>query len=495
MTLELSIEPAPGRHLAGASLPVAVVLKNAGAGSAEVPQDDELPFEFVLQPQSPGGRAYSLSQVVVQTQRMMDPLPSARVQLSPLAAGATRRYEADLATLGVEPLRPGRYALSVAWARAGAPRLASAPVALELAAPVVRSFATAASPRHERFGQVVLESGGPQPRVLQRVAGEDRPADGPWHDVPGGAAPGAVQAVAAGLPSPGDTAPGGGPDDGTRWLGVLQQGPGGPALSAAIVQGAAVFRRIDPLPLGVAVADLAPVGWQARREQASFVALGKGADGRLRLVLAAFAVGGQSGVRAVPIDDVAGPARWAVRFHGAGAPLKLDLVTVESRAGRWRVVQRVVDFSSGQAAAPVVLDEDAAPVVALALDPLKGLGGPDAVDVLAGLAGPPAQLRLRRLALAGGAPVAEGRFALPVDAAGRPAQDWQLSPPAHPRRVAVARLGDQLIGRALGPGGVAAQIVDAAAPQATLLQLRAIGSGLWATWIDPALGLRFAAVP
>lgn len=187
------------------------------------------------------------------------------------------------------------------------------------------------------------------------------------------------------------------------------------------------------------------------------------------------------------------PSRWLTRFHGAGAPLKVDLVSVELQDGRTRLMSRSVDFGTGRSAAPVVLSEGSEAVAALALEPVKG-PGPDAVDVLYAVAGPSPKMLFRRLPLAGGKPLEESAFGVPVDASGQAPVDWQLSPPAHAQRVAAARFGDQLIGRHLASGGKGF-VLEAQAQGASLLQLRAVGPALWACWADHSTGLRFAKIP
>lgn len=486
MAIELKIDAPPGRFLAGGPLPVNVTLKNSSSSILQAPEAAfQSVFEYGLQSLDPNGHSYSLSAISARYERSDDHLPKRPIATSALAAGAVRNYSADLSALSAQPLAPGRYQLTAAFADPGG-RVQSPPIAIELFLPRLRALSSVSAVEDARLGQVLIEVGADQSTtVLQRESVDERPDDGRLYPRVKVTAPLQIQGVAV--------AAEGEPARGVRWFAWLQNGPGGAAIGAGVAQGDAVFKRIDPVPLGMPVAELAPAGWQGNQEAASFAALAKAADGRLGLVVAAFSATGKSGVRTVALDGMAVPSRWMLRFHGAGAPLKLDLVSAEQAGGQWRVVRRAVDIGVGSVSVPVVLSEGPEPVAALALEPVKG-NGPDVVDVLYAASGTQPRMLFRRLPLAGGKPLEESAFGIPLDAGGAPPADWQLSPTAYPQRVAAARFGGQLIGRHLSAGGKGF-VLDAQAQGAGLLQLRSAGAALWATWVDTAQGLRFAKVP
>ena len=487
MSIELKIEAAPGRFASGAALPVKVTLKNTGNEVLQAPEAMfQDVFEYSLQALDPKGSSYGLSAQRARLARIDDHLPTQAITTSPLPAGQSRVFNSDLASLSSQALAPGRYLLTAAYAGT-AGRVTSPATPIELLAPAWRALASVSATRGARLAQVAMDIAADGSGTLyQRESQDERPEDGVLYARWSTKAP--VQMLGAATAADSDTSP-----DGVRWFAWLQNGPGGVAVGAGVAQGETVFKRVDALPLGVAKAVLAPNGWQGSQESASFAALAQGTDGGLKLVMVAFSASGQSGVRSVALDGAAAPSRWLLRFHGPGAPLKLDLVTVEAQAGRVRVVHRLVDMARGAASAPLTLNEGPEPVAALSLEPLRGRG-PDAVDVLFAAAGAPPRMVFKRLPLSGGKPLEETAFGVPADAQGQVPGDWQLAPPAHPQRVAAAKFGQQLIGRHLSQGGKGF-VLDPQAQGASQLQLRSAGPALWATWADAALGLRFAKVP
>ena len=486
MAIELKIDAAPGHFLAGASLPATVTLRNADSKPLDAPSvRGPNVFEYRLKALDPQGRSYSLSSLAAKTQRIDDQMPRRQVPLVPLPAGSSRSYANDLASLSTGALAPGHYQLSAAFVAPGG-LVESPAVPVQIVAPRLRAVSTVSAVQGPRLGQVVVDASSPDHlSILQRESRDDIPGDGNLFVRQTLPATDPLQGVAV--------AAEGEPANGVRWFAWLLNTPAGATLGAGVAQSDTVFKRIDPISLGVPKGAVSPTGWQGNQESASFTALAQGADGHLKLVLAAFSATGQSGVRTVDLAGMAMPSRWLTRFHGAGSPLKIDLVSVEVQGGRTRVINRLVDFGAGRVAAPVVLGEGSDAVVALALEPVKGQGA-DVVDVLYATAGSPPRMLFRRLPLAGGQPLEESSFGVPVDASGQAPVDWQISPPAHALRVAVARFGNQLIGRHLATGGKGF-VLDGQAQGAGLLQLRSVGPALWASWVDNTTGLRFAKIP
>jgi hypothetical protein len=467
------------QSLAGESIPVTVTLRNAGTAPVSVHSPDSPSvFEYMLRP--PAGAAVVLSARNARLARDPNPAPRLPEVRADLAPGAALEFKEDLASYAARPVPPGRYSLTVAYGDE-ASRAESAPVTLDITVPQVSrlatSWSTADSSLAAVFAHVPAQGGS---IVFQRESLSQRPDDGTAYRRA------TIKPEVTGVASAVETADTAEPPTG-RWLAWMHGG----VLSAAVAQGATVFVSIDGTELGLREVSLHRTGWQPEVNQAMFVALGLGADGKPALAAATFSARERKGrVELVPLGIAALPQAWRARYRrddsGAAA---LDLVMVE-RGGR--LSRQTVHPQAKRAETPVPLFMLPAPLAAMDLAPVAG-ASPGSIDVLVGPHGDPPQVTFLRLALDGAAPLMNVAFGVPLDAAKRPPFDWALAAGAQPP-VGVARFGDQIIGRRLTASG-RGFVLEPKSASAAPVQLQVAGQDVWAVWVEPAAGLRYRKLP
>jgi hypothetical protein len=470
--------------VAGEGVGVQVVLENQGPGPAEVPDPDETSqFEFVLKPPGPGDPPLVLSAYHADLTRYGDPLPDMPVEMVEVAPGGQVVYEQDLANFAVEPIRPGRYMLSVVLGE-GPEHVRSAPVPLNVVPPQVRALATCVN----LYDQSLLlafahEEAGGSDIIFQWKSEPESPEDGVAYRRLTFKVPPAIEGVAHSISLAEEPIP--------RWFAWLQQG----LLGAGLAEAQTLLGKVDPISPGLNSVHLYPQGWQASPGVAEFAAIGTGPQEEVSLALAIFdaEVGWTGRIHTVPLEATRIPRYWAVRFRKDENPRRLDVVTAQEGQEKVRLLRQTVSPEARSADPPVVLIERKEPLVNLGLYPVAG-AEPGVVDALFGPAGDPPQMLFLRLPLDGGTPIAEFPLSIPLDAKKQPPSNWALTPTPMSEPVVIAKFGRRLL--AWRPSADARWFdLAMGASQADHLHLEVIGDTVWAIWADVAKGIQYKVVP
>lgn len=484
-TLNIAISLKSTAPVVSESFPVEVSLRNIGATPADVPDPDSPSvFEFAVKGLDSGLPSVTLSATRARLARDPNPAPKLGSDPVTLAAGAVRVYPHDLASFMAEPLPPGRYAVSVVY-RGGRDVAQSADVPFLVSTPVVAAYTAASSPVSGALVSVLAHRGGDgRVAILQRDSRPGRPQDGVSYRrfelPPGETADGVAVTIET---DPGDMEAGG------RWYAYLQAG----RLGAGMAEGATAFFRIEPADLGLKQAQLHRTGWQPRPGRAVFAAIGTDAAGKPSIALVTFlAKEKRAVVRTAPLGGASVPAKWAARYRADDGGT-IDLVVADAVAGGTRVYRQSFIIESGRAAAPVGLIQRPEALSAIALAPLAS-GGKDAVDALFGPTGSPSRMTFVRVPMAGGTPMIDFPFAVPVDDKQQPPTDWALVPALPERPVGVAKFKGQIVGRPLSENA-RGFMLDPQGLGATRLQLHALGESTWAVWVDAVLGFQYRKLP
>lgn len=473
MNLELTLNVPERPVLAGESLPVVLKLVNKGQAAVAAPAPRSNPFEISLQSLNDPAVRYSLSADQVRSPGSDDQLPTRAPRIAPLEPGAMREYRLDVAALAPTALVPARYRIVAHYAAArDVPAIASNEREIQVLALRVQSLLVLLVPEPPGVAELMVhkEEDGPA-RLLLRQGRFGDPPHPPFHGLANDidAVPGRVALAAGGESMP------------ARWAVWLQGG----RLQGSLAGGPGVYSRLDGLDLGLREPMLASLGQQIDRETARFAALGTRADGRAALAMVRLDAAHPAQVETFALAGAV-PQRW-LPLYQRGPDSGVALLTADAAGS----VPTRVTLSPGRAGsfgAPALLIERAEPLAAWTLGtPVSGTG--DAVDLLFGPKAGGLRMTWLRQPLGAGPPTAAFEFDVPRDGAGRPPSGWALANDAERGPVAVARLGDQIVGRWLSPGGRGFVVANQAG-QAQFLQVLAFPGVLWVAWADPRLGLR-----
>ena len=480
--LTLSIIPEAAEVLAGASMPVRVVLTNAGSAPAEVPSTvASYAFQFPVRSEASPSKARVLSVQNALIAARPDPRPMPKMTTS-LAPGAKLEYELDLGALAIPPLEPGRYRLFVAYPEGGQ-SIESPGVPLTIVGPRIGALASAMAADGTTLSLVYTHAATSGEAIVYQqenlVDSAGSPDKGTAYARGRAAPPQAVAAVATAVEPRSARGP--------RWHSWLQ----GEALGAAATRDKAQYIAVPPMPVGLRGPVLQTVGWQPTGDSAVFALLGMDSQNRVALAIVTFSIEGKGAVQTVPLGIAGMPSRWAVSYAPADSG-RFEVVTAASSAGGTRFQQHSVSTASRTVTQSRVLAERREPIAAIALEPVAADPAPS-LDILLGPHGSPPQMTYLRLALAEGPPLAEFSFNVPPETA-RTAAGWVLGRSAGGEAVLVARMGDQVIGRWLTPTG-RGFVLDAKAAGAAHLRLHAVAQAVWAIWSEPGLGLRYGKLP
>jgi len=483
MQLQLSVSPQHAEVVAGETIPVVVEIVNAGQAPAQAPSP-QAPnaFEFNLRSAADGTLRLSLSADAALAQRSHDPRPARPVPMVALAPGASQRYEDDIARFAVSPVPPGNYRLSVVHRATGGP-IESPGAPLLVVPPRVLAMATVVGSSVGQLGHVIAHAqASGRTVVLQRESRAGVPGDGIWYRRVELIPPAKVGGVGVAVELERSR--------GVRWFSWLQ----GDAAGAGVAEYATLYKRVDPLPLGLRGAVLYPVGWQPTQESASFAALGLGPGGRVSLAAATFAASGTGSVKRAPLAATAVPGHWAVRRRSWQEPAQFDVVWTATDGGWTRIRRQGVTPEAGTAEPPVMLAERAEPLAALAVAPVAG-SSPGVVDALFGPFGGEGKMLFLRLPLDHGAKTAEWTFDGPKTPDEARPTDWTITATPLDDPAVLVKLGDNLLVRRLAAGSGWSTLAEHAS-SITSLRLVVLGdASVWAIWADPVAGIRYCIVP
>jgi hypothetical protein len=483
MQLQLSVSPRHAQVIAGETIPVVVEIVNAGPAPEQAPSPRApSAFEFNLRSAADGTLRCTLSAGAALAARSSDPRPTRRTPMLGLAAGASQRYEDDIARYAVSPLAPGQYQLSVVLRAEGGP-IESPGTPLAVVPPRVLAMATVAGSSAGQMGQVIAhaEAGG-RTALLQRESRADAPDDGVWYRRGEVAPPAKVGGVGVAIEFERSR--------GVRWFAWLQ----GDAAGAGVAEYATLYKRVDAVPLGLREPALQQVGWQPTQESATFAALGLDPGGRVALAAATFAASGSVSVKRAPLAATALPVHWAVRRRSWQEPPQFDMIWAASEAGGTRIRRQVVSPEAGTTEPPSLLVERNEPLAALAVAPVAG-SSPGMVDALFGPVGEQAKMLYLRLPLDPGAKAAEWAFDGPASPDRARPTDWAITAPPLENPAVLVKLDGKLLVRRLAGGAGWSTLADHAS-SVTSLRLVVLGRGsVWAIWADPVAGIRYCTVP
>ncbi len=482
-SIRLTISPQHAQTIVGENLDAKVTVMNTGPTPFEVDGPDTTsPFEFILRLAGDTRNVRTLSARAAMVVRSggdrVPPPPTTKVAVAP---GASLVYADDLADYATSPVPPGSYLLSVALG-AGASRIESPPVPLMVGAPRVRALATVAAADGVRLGLAFVHEPSAGSRVVfqQESAGKD-PFDAVryrrWETVSAPMVAGVALAA-----EPEDNA-------GVRWFAWLQDD----SLGAGVAQGNTVFKRIEPVRLGLRSSVLLPLGWQPSVQSASFVALGADQQGQVTLAVGTFlAREGIGSVKTIPLGLTKIPEHCGVRWPGQGDGGEFHLIAAEERNGATTLLHEVATLSGDRTKAGAVLLERREPLVALTPSAAAS-GKNDHVDALFGPVGEEARMTLVRLSLIDRRIINEWTFSAPDSRDKSRPSVWALAPRALPDPVVLAKLGDSLLVWRSSRSGWSTLVEKSR--QVEFMRLEVLGGKVWAVWADPLSGIRFSAVP
>ena len=472
--LTISCAPARAEVFVGESLPVRTVLENVSGGPVDVvsPRSPEPPpMSYDLR--APGSG--QVIHVVSLATQFEDPLGEDVVEpmdpdLQTLQPGERVTFDHDLCECaGAESFAPGDYRIVARCYHEGV-ELLSAPVAVEVVAPMVHHLASLVCPTRLLVCAAFEHLGDGGVELLAREPYTEEPGDGVFHRWLDLAGVRQLDSLALAV----HTAPRG---EG-RWMAWIQDGQA----AAARPWGDLLSARVPPLDLDLEAPLLAEPGFQLPDGAGLFVAAGRAPGGAY---VAWIHLAGQAASRgsAVPLADHL-PERVLARQDVAPKQGRVHLVWAERDAATIRILRRS-SAGDGQPvdADPELLLSRAAPLRAMELHPIgPGLGafvhavlGPDEDGLMSyfrlPLVGPDWQMK-------------EWTFEAPDD----PVDDWAISGTAGGGLPVLARCGDRLLltQAKTDPGWHA--LTDGAMGT-THLHLLTTGDGRrWAGWVEPRSG-------
>ncbi len=481
---QVTIAPQNPEAIVGESLNVAVTLKNLQEGPVEVVSADTgADTEFLLEPVGAGQEPRVLSSLLARAKRSDDPLPQLPVAMTKLGPGEEVVYREDLSFYAVEPLKPGRYRLSVSCP-AGGERHRSPAVPIAIVPPRVQALALAPGAGLRRLGMVFAHDNGDKSlAIFQRESAPNKPADGISYRRATLKPPAVVSGVATSM------------DFGVQWEGRWYAWLHDGRLSAGVAQGHVVFTQLEPVALGLTAPTLHGAGWQSTVETATFVALGANAKGRPTLAAATFEAKGTAAVKASLLAAPAVPTLWAAARHMKADPPRYTIVWAAPWKEATRVQRQYPRFVEADTEPDALtLLETPGPVRALALAPVAD-AGVDTVDALVGGSAQDRRLTLYRLPIDGGEPKGKWTFAAPAERTGETPTAYTLlrAPVADP--PVLAKLGATVLLCRVASGGGWVPLAENA-PRADHLRLETIKDGsIWAIWADPDLGIQYKRLP
>ena len=479
--MQLTILPKRAEVVAGESLVVQVTLANTSAAPVEVPSPSaSSEFEFLLRATAGDRAIRALSASAARLARSGDPVPPPPRMLVTVPPGERSVYEENLADYTKTALPVGQYRLSVVHT-SGAIRTESPPVPLTVVAPRIRALATVVGPSEQRLGLVFAHSEAAEGvAIFQRESVPGHPGDGVAFRRTEIQRPASVSGVAVAA----ELGLGRDANQGTRWFAWLEP----EALGAGVSQGATLFKRIDPVRLGLRSPVVHSVGWQPDVNSALFVALGYNAENQVALAAVNFSARTGGSSQCVPLSFLKLPARWAAQYQAGEAAGSVTVVVVEESTGVTRLHRQRLKFGADSAEAATLIYESPQLLAAFAMNPLGG----EVVDALYGPAGKEGQMTFMRLPLAGGAPVAEWRFNAPVDSEQTRPTAWAIASVTQPDPVIAVKLRDRLLVRRTS--GSEWSTLATGVSQASYLRIEIVLGRPLVVWFDPATGVQYRFV-
>jgi len=475
---DVAVAVAPKRRqvLAGESLVVTTIVVNRGDRDALVHDPDQpSPFAYRLESAAEGGPRYDVSDLDRLLRRSSDEIPvPASEPAYPLAPGRRVSREEDLADLADEPFAPGRYRITVEYARKGG-AIASPPASVEVTAPKVGQIASEVCPTQETLttalAHVDLAEGV---TLLQRESSAWRPAFGVFyrrHALPAGAR-------LSGLSTAIDAAdvPGG------RWLAWLERA----TLGAVKGWGTDVMEPPVAVDTGLAEARLVRPGVQLEDASTLFWVAGT-AGGAARLHQYSVSKAGLTRSFDVPLE-AALPGDEARARLTPGGPVEIVWAERAAASGRLHLRRFAADGTRLDGGA--VLAEVAEPLLAFALEPIAR---PENA-ALSALSGPDAEGRMayRRVPLdPAAAPSEPVRFAPPDGLIAAGPEPWALLPTDEGDRPVLVHAGGKVLHtRARRGEGWTAIAADLRRVPHLQLLVMPDERSIFAEWVDPASGVR-----
>jgi len=477
-TLDLTLKLKRTKVITGESLPVEVTISNQGSSPVEVPDPVAgSEFRYTLRSRTQPRTEHYLSYARAYAERYLDPAPSHGAPGQPLAPGAKRVYDEDLADYEVPVIGPGDYDLSVAYE--GAQGLVdSVPVAVTITPPRVLRMLTAAGTSENRVAVAFAHHADGRRVTLYQVENEaGRPGDGPAYPRKELASASDLHGLALAVEL--------GENAGRRFWGWMD----GRGIGAGVGQGRFVSRGLAPVAHGLGAASLSPVGWQLSNDDALFVGLGASAEGQGMLAVATFNLAAPAAVKTVRVAGPAAPEAWATQYRAAAGDAHIELVTAARLAHAVKITVQSIALGTGKAGTPTSLIERAGPLAAMAISPLGNPSAAGHVDVLFGPDPKTGYMSFLRLPLSGGSARPTWDFSPPKTAAGKRPTLWAIPRAPLDPPMAAAQVGDKICTRRAG--GEWSVAVDSG-PQVEHLSLEALRDGsVVIVWSDPRFGIRY----
>jgi hypothetical protein len=382
----------------------------------------------------------------------------------------------DLADYALKPLTPGTYQVTVLCAQAGG-TYRSEPQTLQVTSPRVEALAQTGDPRYGRLALAFTHRAGDgRFTVYERVNESFWPEIGicyPRYTAPAGRRITSV-AVAATVVSAEES----------RLLAWLEED----VLYAAVGWGKTVIMIPSRLTIGLKSSRLVGTGWQLANSDGLFLLLGM-ENGRAKLGLASFFnKGSQSRMRTFDLAAALPEFVQACYIPQQGRS-KIQVVWGEFLNGVSRIKTREIPVGLGALRPASIVDvmERPEPLVALAMDPVAGEG----VSVVQALFGPgkgDGTLTYVEIPLRAGKPKTWS-----LESPTPTPDAWAIAGAADGGHAVFVRSGDRLLFNRIGnPAGW--QVIAENARATNFLGLQNMNE-LWATWVDPRLGLQWRSLP